>query len=324
MSFSHEVKDELIEVRLRRNEDGRMLVAGFTLAIASLKYSRANRTWGLHYVSEYSPGIGFAAKLACRNYELEHEISLNIHERLRARNTELFLYGKGMEQLELDSGLLSVDENGERSYETHVPAGLDSEHALRAFIRGMFLACGTVADPEKGCQAELVFKNEAVAHETAALLRARDIPPKLAKRRNLFVLYFKNGDTVEDFLTFMGAGEAMLRVREHRMLREVKNMSNREVNCFSANLEKTVKASASSVEDITLIITRLGPDVLSEELYAVAEARMADPELSLTELSNKLGIGRSAVNYRLRKIAGIAARIREEQGVEGQGPKASE
>ena len=63
MSFSHEVKDELLEVRLRRNEDGRMLVSGYTLAIAALKYSRAHRTWGLHYVSEYSPGIGFAANI---------------------------------------------------------------------------------------------------------------------------------------------------------------------------------------------------------------------------------------------------------------------
>lgn len=323
MSFSHEVKDELIEVRLRRNEDGRMLVSGYTLAIAALKYSRAHRTWGLHYVSEYSPGIGFAAKLACRNYELEHEIALNVHERLNARNTELFLYGPGVERLELDSGLISVDENGERSYETHLPKGLEAEHSLRAFVRGLFLACGTVADPEKGCQAELVFKNEAAARETAKLLSERGIPPKIAKRRSLFVLYFKNGDSVEDFLTFMGAGEAMLRVREHRMLRELKNMSNREVNCFSANMEKAARASAASVEDITLIISQVGPDALSEELYAVAEARMAEPELTLSQLAEKLGLGRSAVNYRLRKIAAIAADIRE-QGGAGASPAGSE
>lgn len=323
MSFSHEVKDELLEVRLRRNEDGRMLVSGYTLAIAALKYSRAHRTWGLHYVSEYSPGIGFAAKLACRNYELEHEISLNVHERLNARNTELFLYGPGVERLEIESGLISVDKNGERSYETHLPKGLDAEHSLRAFVRGLFLACGTVADPEKGCQAELVFKNEAAAHETAKLLCERGIPPKIAKRRSLFVLYFKNGDSVEDFLTFMGAGEAMLRVREHRMLRELKNMSNREVNCFSANMEKAARASASSVEDITLIMSQVGPDALSEELYAVAEARMAEPELTLSQLAEKLGLGRSAVNYRLRKIAAIASEIRERE-VQGARPAKTE
>lgn len=310
MSFSWEVKDELIDVRLRKAEDGLMLVAGYTLAIASLKYSRANRAWGLHYVSEYTPGVNFVAKLACRNYKLTQEISINVHERLRARNTELFLCGEDVEKLEMDSGLLSVDCEGERSYDAHIPAGLESEHAVRAFIRGMFLACGTVSDPEKATHAEMVFKHETIAREAAALLEERGIPPKVVKRRNLFVLYMKKGETVCDFLTFMGAGEAMLKLDDQRMIREVANNSNREVNCFSANMEKVAKASAAQMEDITLIMTELGPDALSEDLYEVAEARMAYPELTLAELSHQLGIGRSAVNYRFKKIAAIAAELR--------------
>ena len=310
MSFSREVKEELIRVRLRRVSDGAMLVYGFTLAGASLKYSRSLRKWGLHYVSENEECINFIAKLAIKSYKLEHEIALNVHQRLHARNTELLLYGEGMDALCADSGLFSYDGDGERSFETHLPKGLDSEHSCRAFIRGIFLACGTVSDPARGCHAEMVFKQEYLARETAALLEERGIPPKIAQRRNLWVVYMKNGDTVEDFLTFMGAGEAMLSVREQRMLREVKNNSNREVNCFSANMEKAAKASASQIEDIELIMNELGSDALSEELYEVAAARMANPEYTLNELSEAIGIGRSAVNYRLKRIAAIAEDIR--------------
>ena len=310
MSFSRDVKEELIRVRLRRDTDGAMLVYGFTLAGASLKYSRAHRTWGLHYVSENEECINFIAKLAVKNYKLEHEISLNVHQRLHARNTELLLYGEGMDGLCNDSGLFSYDETGERSFEMHVPNGLESEHSCRAFIRGIFLACGTVSDPASGCHAEMVFKHEYLARETAKLLESRGIPPKLTQRRNLWVVYMKNGDTVEDFLTFMGAGEAMLSVREQRMLREVKNNSNREVNCFSANMEKAARASAAQIEDIELILNEIGPDALSEELYDVASARMANPDFTLNELSEAIGIGRSAVNYRLKRIARIAEDIR--------------
>lgn len=313
MSFSAEVKEELIDVRLRRSDDAVKLVSGFTLAGASLMFSRAHRCWGLHYVSENASCINFIAKLACKNYELEPEIALNVHQRLHARNTELFLYGGGVDRLCIDSGLMSLDENGEKSFETTLPEGLDSEHSCRAFIRGVFLACGTVSDPASGCHAELVLKNEHIAEALCRLLAEREIPPRISKRRGSSVVYMKNGDTVEDFLTFMGAGEAMLAVREQRMIRELKNNSNREVNCFYANTEKAAKASASQVEDIKLIISELGPDALNEDLYEVAYARMGNPELSLSQLANAVGIGRSAVNYRLKRIAALAEEIRSEK-----------
>lgn len=310
MSFSHEVKEELIEVRLRRESDGAKLLAGATLAAASLKYSRSSKSWGLHYVSESSPVIGFIAKIAARSYGLENEISLNIHERLNARNTELFLYGDRLDDLCVDSGLFSIDPDGEKNYDVHIPGDLESEHSCRAFIRGVFLICGSVSDPRSGCHAEMVLKNEQIAREITKLLTDRGIPPKVSRRKNLWIVYMKNGDTVEDFLTFMGAGESMLSVREHRMIREAKNNSNREVNCFNANMDKAAKAAAAQIEDIELILTNRGADSLNEDLYEVASARMNEPELTLTELADKLGIGRSAVNYRLKKISMIANDIR--------------
>ena len=310
MSFSQEVKEELIGVRLRHEEDGKKLVSGASLAAATLKFSRQHRTWGLQLVSESEKCISFIAKLASRSYELSNEIALNVHERLKARNTELFLYGKGLDSLCADAGLISFDEHGEKSYVSRIPDGLDSDHALRAFVRGVFLMCGYVSDPEKSCHAEMIFKNEIIAGGMIDLLSARGIPPKLSRRRNQFVAYIKSGDTVEDFLTFMGAGESMLRLSEQRMIREAANNTNREVNCLSANLEKAARASASQIADIELVLTELGPDAMSEEVYEAARARMEYPELTLSELAERLLIGKSAVNYRLRKIAKLAEEIK--------------
>lgn len=312
MSFSREVKEELIEVRLRREEDGAKLVCGAALSAGTLSYSQKLRTWGLKLVSESREVISFLSKLALRSFELEQETINKRHERLRANNTELFLYGKGLDALMEGAGLLSLDENGDRCYDARIPSGLESEHSLRAFIRGMFLACGTVSDPAKRCHVELVLKNENIAKGVMELLTERGIPPKLAKRKSLWVLYIKNGDTAEDFLTFMGAGESMMRLSEQRMLREVRNNSTREVNCLLANMDKAAKASAKQVEDISLIVSRLGFDAFSEELYEVAKARLDEPELSLSQLADKLGLGKSAVNYRLKKIAAIAEDLRNE------------
>lgn len=313
MSFSREVKEELVEVRLRRDEDAVKLISGAVLAAASLSYSQTLKKWGIKLVSENEACINLIAKLAKKSFGLDNQISLNVHERLKARNTELFLYGDRVFELCTESGLMSDDDNGERSYETHLPSGLDSDHSLRAFIRGVFMMCGSVSDPRKGCHAELVLKNELAAREITKLLSERGIPPKLARRRNLFVVYFKSGDTVEDFLTFMGAGESMLRVSETRMIRDTANNVNRELNCFSANLEKTAKASVSQTEDINLIISTLGFDALSDDLYEIAKERLDNPEYSLSQLAQKIGIGRSAANYRLKKIAAIANEIRKEK-----------
>ncbi len=313
MSFSREVKSELIEVRLRREDDGAKLVCGAALAAASLSYSQKLRKWGLKIVSESGEVISFITKLALKNYELEQETVINRHERLRASNTELFLYGRGLESLMEGAGLLSYDENGEKSYDARIPEGLESDHAFRAFIRGMFLACGTVADPAKRCHIEFVLKNEHIARSITRLLAERGIPPKLAQRKSLWVVYIKNGDTAEDLLAFMGAGESMMAMSEQRLLREMRNNSTREINCFLANTDKSAKASAKQVEDIGLIVSRLGFDALSEELYEVAKARFDEPELSLSQLADKLGLGKSAVNYRLKKIAAIADDLRAEQ-----------
>ncbi len=300
---------------MRRGVDHKLLISGYTLAIASLKYVPKARAWGLRFVGECGAAVNYAAKLICQTYKLEQLVTLTEHERLNAKNTELVVYGEELDALMEDTGFATTMPNGERSYIPRLPGGLDSEHGCRAFIRGVFLACGSVSDPAKGCHAELVIKHELLAREVMRQLMLRGIMAKLTVRKSCWVLYLKDGEMVEDFLTFMGAGEAMLAVREQRMLREIANHSNREVNCIAANIEKTARAAVSQIDDITLVLTERGADCLNEQLYEVASARMDNPEMTLAELGVLIGIGKSAVNYRLRKIAELANEIREEKGI---------
>ncbi len=315
MSFSQTVKEELTEVRMRHGEDHLALISGYTLAIASLKYVSRHGSWGLRYVSECRAAVNYAAKLICQTYRLDQEISLTEHQRLNAKNIELVVYGDNIDKLMLDTGFATIGEDGERTFDQHIPDVLSSEHAGRAFVRGVFLACGSVSDPSKGCHAELVLRSELPARAVMRILSEIDISAKLTIRKNAWIVYLKEGEMVEDFLTFMGAGEAMLAVREQRMLREIKNNSNREVNCFSANMEKAAKASASQVDDITLILRERGFDCLNEQLYEAARARLDNPDMTLSELASVLGIGKSAINYRLRKLAAMAKEIKEELGI---------
>lgn len=316
MSFSKTVKKELTDVRVRHDIDRLMILSGYTLSIASLKYVAKAAGWGLRYVSESGFAVSFISKLIGQAYDVERELSITVHQRLHAKNTELTVYGGDIEKLMLDTGMASLTPGGERSFDICLPDGLDSEHACRAFVRGVFLACGSVSDPAKGCHAELVLKNEMLARYILQRLSETGIKGKLTIRKNSWIVYLKEGEMVEDFLTFMGAGEAMLAVREHRMLREIANNSNREVNCFSANMEKAAKASAAQIEDITLILAERGADCMNEQLYEVAEARMANPDMTLNQLADLLGLGKSAVNYRLRRIAALALEIKQELGLD--------
>lgn len=312
-SFSANVKEELTTVRLRRAEDAKALLSGFTLAIASLKYVPSAHGWGVRYVSESVSAIDFAAKLIKQHYGLDMELSVTEHERLRARNNELAVFGAGIDDFMTEMGLASLNSDNERVFEPRVPSFVESEHTQKAFVRGVFLACGSVSDPQKGCHAEMVCKSSILSQAVIHLLLPYNVRMKSSIRKNSFVVYAKEGETVEDLLAYIGAGAAVLAVGEARMMREIANESNRGVNCITANIEKAARTSIRRIDDIRTIYRTIGRDALPQQLAQTAEARVNNPEMTLSELADLLGIGRSAASYRLSKLSRIAEDIKNEQ-----------
>lgn len=311
MSFSSDVKQEIIGQRIKRESDARALLSAFTLSIGSLKLVPSMRCWGIYFVSESEASILYVAKLATQYYNLEFNISKVKHERLNAEYNELLLYGNEIEDFMLQMGFMTENSDGDRNYNPMVPKEeIITDIQKRSFVRGLFLACGTVSEPNKAYHAEFVLKNEGIVLYAIELLSKFGIAAKHTKRKTSEIVYIKDGEQLEDLLALLGASTAMMEVANTRIRKQASNEANRSVNCINANLDRVSRASIKQTEDIRLVINTLGYDGISNQLKLVAEARLNNYELSLSELAEEMGLGKSAVNYRLKKLSDMAENIR--------------
>lgn len=187
---------------------------------------------------------------------------------------------------------------------------------IPSLIGGMFLSCGSVIDPNKEYHLEFVFPTLDLCNDFGLMLLERfEILAKHTSRKNSEVVYLKESESIEDMLTLMGATMGTLEIMNVKILKTVRNKVNRAMNCDSANIEKSMKASQKQIEDINLIIETMAFDELSSELQEMAQLRLDNPDMNLKELGETLGISRSGANHRLQRIAKIAQAIRDEKGL---------
>lgn len=182
----------------------------------------------------------------------------------------------------------------------------------RAFIRGAFLASGSISDPRKGYHFEIVCADERKAQQLQDILRSFQIDAKIVQRKKSYVVYVKEGDQIVDMLALMEANVALMNLENIRILKEMRNTVNRKVNCETANINKTVNAAVKQMEDIELVEKMIGFQNLNDGLAEIAELRLQYPEATLKELGMMLNpqVGKSGVNHRLRKLSKIAEELR--------------
>lgn len=185
----------------------------------------------------------------------------------------------------------------------------------RAFLRGTFLAVGTVSDPNKSYHLELVCLNERQAKQVQKTIDFFKLDAKIVQRKNHHVVYLKEGSQVSDFLNIVEAYNSLLALENVRILKDMRNSVNRKVNCETANISKTVNAAVRQIEDIEFIIDTIGLDKIPKQLKDIAVVRMDNPDMSLKGLGDLLDppVGKSGVNHRLRKISVIADDLRAKQ-----------
>ena len=188
---------------------------------------------------------------------------------------------------------------------------LARECCKRAYLRGWFLAAGTVTDPEGHYHLEIRTMTTEQASYIIEILRSFDLDAKYTSRKGRYIVYLKEGQKVVDFLNIVGAHVAMMGFENARIVKEVCGRVNRQVNCETANIKKTISASARQVSDIKYIDEVLGFDQLSEGLRQMAITRLENPEVSLKELGDMMGLGKSAVNHRLRRLESLAEELRD-------------
>ena len=183
----------------------------------------------------------------------------------------------------------------------------------RAFLRGAFIASGSLTDPQKSYQFELVTEHLWQAEELQKLMADFGIHARIMKRRGRYVTYLKDGSAIVEILNVIGAHKALMEFENIRILKEMRESVNRKVNCETANIGKTVAAAAKQLEDIRLIRQQPWYEDLEEPLKEICEARLMYPEAGLSELGSLMNppLGKSGVNHRFRKLSQIAEKLRK-------------
>lgn len=182
----------------------------------------------------------------------------------------------------------------------------------KSFARAAFLMCGAVNHPDRGYHIEIAAPTEALAAIIAEQLNYFDLNIKNTCRKSKFVVYLKRAEEISDMLSLLGASSAMLAFENVRVKKEVSNRVNRQMNCDSSNINRAVSAAEALIKDIRYIDSELGLDKLPRPLREMAFARANNPEMPLAELGELLEppLGKSGVSARLRKLSGIADKLR--------------
>ena len=215
--------------------------------------------------------------------------------------------------------LCVIDDNG-NYIKTIGNYLVDSEEEIRAYLKGIFMITGSVNDPKTSrYHLEFFIQEEDEANFISELLNGFYLNSKILKKDKKYMIYIKEAEKIGDFLRIINAPQAVMYYEDIRIYRDHKNMTNRLNNMEQANIEKTINTCNEQIEDINLIMEKLGEDFLDEKTLEVVTYRMKYPESSLQELSEimTLEVGKnftkSCLNHRFRKIKDMARKIRENE-----------
>ena len=313
MSFSSEVKEELS----RQLAPARHCQIAEAAAIISMCGRVLISEDDRYAVIVHTENIAVARKyftLLKKTFNLEKEIRVRQHTGLNKGNVYLICLDDSDEAKKVLQGIKAVglDEEG-----SNQPVEIDSivfqkNCCKRAFIRGCFLASGSISDPEKFYHFEIVCSTQEKAVQVQQVISSFEIDAKIVMRKKSYVVYIKEGAQIVEVLGIMEAGLALMNLENIRILKEMRNSVNRKVNCETANIHKTVNAAVKQIEDIRLIEEKRGLGSLSPGLEQMARLRLEYPEATLKELGEMLSpaVGKSGVNHRLRKLRILAEELR--------------
>lgn len=193
------------------------------------------------------------------------------------------------------------------------PLVIQSSCCKQAFMRGAFLASGSISDPHKFYHLEFVCPSNEKAEQLRDIINGFEMEAKIVPRKHSFIVYLKEGDQIVNLLTHMGAYTSIMRMENIRIEKDIKNTINRQTNCEVANSQKTIVAALNQIEDIRLIESTVGLESLPADLQEIANIRLQNIDISLQKLGDMLTppLGKSGVNHRLKKIKKMADSIRD-------------
>jgi len=289
MSFSKDLKQELSKLNnLAKKDQVKQELIGYLISSNTTADKKSN----IRYATENEYNINRFSKLLNNmniNFKIEMEgktfvvkFSLKENEIVKIENTNIFIKKEDLQ-----------------------------EEPQKALIRGVFLGSGSVNNPENKYHLEIAFSNKENLNYVLQLLKEFGLSFKILNSTKKNSIYIKEGEEISNFLALIGANSSVLKFEDIRIQREMRGKVNRLVNCKSANLNKTLNASVEQIEAIKKLQENKKFNKLDDNLKEIANLRLENPDMPLSELGKLLTnpIGKSGVNYRLKKLIDLAKEL---------------
>lgn len=289
MSFSSDIKQELNNLKnLSNKELVKYELIGYLLS-GNIDIDKNN----LEFTTENDYNINRFSKLLS-NLNINHNIDVS---------GKIFIIIVKKKEI---SEIVKIENN--KIYFQEEIANIKNQELLKAIVRGMYLGSGSVNNPENKYHLEVTFSNESNMELAISILEKLGIKTKKMIMKNKYYLYIKEGEEISKILALIGANKAVMKFEEIRIKREMRGKVNRLVNCKTANLNKTINASVEQIAAINKLKENGKFNKLNENLKEIAELRIENPDMSLIDLGKLLKepVGKSGVNYRLKKIIELA------------------
>ena len=308
MSFAAEVKKELTGLAVQKNLAQAELAA---LIRMNGSLSLNNHQFVLNVQTENAAIARRIFTLLKEHYGVRSELLVRRKMKLKKNNVYIVRLKQETQKI-----LLDLDIMDGAMFQSHISNEIkQSEKKTRAYLRGAFLASGSVNNPETSrYHLEISSIYEEHNQDIFDLLNQFDLNARTLERRNGYITYLKGAEKIADFLTLIGATNSMLKFEDVRIVRDMRNSVNRLVNCETANMNKTIDAASKQIENIHFIEATVGLQSLPEKLQEIAELRIQNPEISLKELGEMIpsgAISKSGINHRIRKINDFADNLRK-------------
>ncbi len=309
MSYASEVKKELTGLEVHLNNAKAELMA---LIRMNGSLNIANHKLVLNIQTE-NPAIARRIYQLLKDfYHAESELVVRRKMKLKKNNLYIVRLRNDAESVLDDLGILQ----GLQIKEQVPVVMLSDEGMVRSYLRGAFLAGGSVNNPETSrYHLEVYSLYEEHNNMLVDMMNEFGLNARSTPRRSGYIVYLKEAEKIADFLSLIGATNAMLKFEDIRIVRDMRNSVNRLVNCETANMDKIATASNQQIENIKLIDSKVGLGSLPVKLREIAETRLANEEVSLKELGELIpsgAISKSGVNHRLRKLNAYAEQLRQD------------
>lgn len=313
MSFSGDVKKEIGQVMSTEHACQIAELGAIVSMCGNIKISEDDE-YTLHLRMENVVVARKTYTLLKQAFDIQTNIAVRQHKSKKHHIYEVIV-SDTMEAFRVLKGVGLIDDLGDVGENLSLLSNdlIQTEEARRAYLRGAFLASGSMSDPAKAYHFEIVVATKEKAELVCALMNLLELHAKVVLRKKNYVVYLKEGSQIVDILNIMEAHSALMELENVRIIKDMRNSVNRKVNCETANINKTVSAAMKQVEDITFIEEHIGLGNIAEGLQEIAQLRLEYTEASLKELGEMLTIpvGKSGVNHRLRKLSEIAEKLRK-------------